>query len=216
MKIKSFKDWIIKENAINLIEGEEMVDTIGYHVSNKVFDQFDDKRLGSNTFQSQQSGKHKIYSIDSFFGHQFVEDPNFLYQYKKRDLLGNLMYKVNLRIGKTAIINIKKLIAECPDYQTALQCKQQLQQAGHNGMRLIGGESNRLTNNTLVAFSSNSIRIRSLKNLKTGMEIQAKNGSFQDQINALKNDQQHMKKVNSIAVDPKNQPENINQLPLKS
>lgn len=64
------------ENQLYL--GNENIETIGYHVSKSIFDFFDDSKLGSNTYQSQAN---KIFSIDSFLGHQFFPDPETLYQH---------------------------------------------------------------------------------------------------------------------------------------
>jgi hypothetical protein len=173
-----------------LIDGEENIDTIGYHVSNAVFDQFDDSRIGR---QQSNVGSHGKYSVDSFLGHQFYPDANFLYQYQGRsDLLGNFMYKVNLRIGKAAVIDIYKLKNVATTPEIAAKIKNQLQSMGYNGIRLVGGGKGKLMGNTIVAFSSQPIRIRSLKNLKTGQELKAKDGPFAQQIQQLKANPQHM------------------------
>ena len=61
---------------------------------------------------------------------------------------------------------------------------------------MVGGGEGKLMNNTLIALSSRSVRIRSVKNLKTGTELQAKNGSFQQQVDRLKSDPAHMNYLN--------------------
>jgi hypothetical protein len=204
-----YEMWKLLEETAPLVEGEENINTIGYHVSSVVFNQFDDNRLGSNTFQN---GLHKMYSVDSFFGHQFYEDPNALYNYSQRKFLGYYMYKVNLRIGKAAVINIRKLKQICPDPPAASALKQQLLQAGYNGMRLFGGGKGRLTDNTVVAFSANSIRIRSVKNLRTGTELKAKDGPFQQQIDRLRSNPKYTQQAKAVSVTPETQPPNLSQL----
>ena len=185
--MKRFSEWLQTEESTDdiesLIEATENVDTIGYHVSKNIFDKFDDNHLGNNTLKTASN----IYSIDSLFGHQFVEDPNVLYNYSNLSLLGSYMYKANLRLGKTATINIFKLKnanpATDPQSITRIkQFKQLLLQQGFGGVRFVGGASGKLMNNTLCALNSNVIRIRSVKNLNTGTELKAKDGPFKDQI----------------------------------
>jgi hypothetical protein len=176
------------EDFSSLIDGTENVDTIGYHVSKAVFDQFDDNRLGGNT-QGGYGTDHTLYSVDSLLGHQFVDNPQRLLTYPKIGMLGGYMYKVNLRLGRTADINLQKLMAFFPktdprSVERVKQFRAWLLQQGFGGVRITGGKEGKLMNNTVVALSAKFVRIRSVKNMKTGTELQAKNGPFQTQIAA--------------------------------
>jgi hypothetical protein len=182
LNFKSYYESSIQD-IYSLIESVENVDTIGYHVSKHIFDAFDDAYLGNNTLKTSSN----LYSIDSLFGYQFVESPDILYHYSNLNLLGSYMYKVNLRLGKTARINFFNLRNTLPksDPQSlmkAKELKQLLLQEGFGGIRFVGGAAGKLMNNALCALNSNLIRIRSVKNLKTGTELKAKDGSFKDQI----------------------------------
>jgi hypothetical protein len=186
-----FRQFLEEDDDIfqQLIVGEENVDTIGYHVSKFVFDQFDDNRLGGNT-QGGYGQKHTLYSVDSLLGHQFTEDPTQLTNYKNIGLLGGFMYKVNLRLGKTAIININQLRKTFPEtdpnsISAAKEFRKWLLAKGFGGVRITGGVAGKLMSNTLVALSAQSIHIRSIKNLKTGTEIKAKDGSLKLQVNQM-------------------------------
>jgi hypothetical protein len=164
--------------------------TIGYHVSKAVFsgNAFDDSRLGSNTQESAIGTK--IYSIDSVLGHQFVEDPNILTDYDRLNLLGDKMYKANLRPGKVAVIEFKKLENFFPridptSVKRAKQFRTWLLNQGYGGVRIIGSGVGNLTNNALCILSSSFIKIRSIKNLKSGTELKSKDGDFDQQIQQI-------------------------------
>ena len=166
---------------------ENIPDTIGYHVSKAVFsgNAFDDSRLGSNT-QASPIGA-KIYSVDSLLGHMFVEDPNLLTGYKNLNLLGDKMYKANLRPGKVAVIQFESLRQAFPKSdpgspERVKQFRSWLLTQGYGGVRIVGSGAGNLTNNAISILSSAFIKIRSIKNLKTGTELKSKDGDFDQQI----------------------------------
>lgn len=202
MEFRKFLELEEQPNYSTLIKGTEDVNTIGYHVSKAIFDNFDDNRLGGNT-QGSYGSKHNIYSIDSLLGHQFIDNPQALLNYGNLSMLGGYMYKVNLRLGKTADLNINDLKQffsknDPSSVQKVQQFRQWLLQQGYGGVRITGAAVGKLMNNTLVALSSKFIQIRSVKNLKTGTELQAKNGSFAQQIQQINQQKQN-------AAQPQNQ-----------
>lgn len=150
---------------------------IAYHRSKVVFDQFDDRFLAGNTYRKDIENYH----TDSFLGHQFIEDPDVLLNYKKPDRLGYNFYQVRLNLDQIAVIDVAEFAAAAQTPDQARTFKAQLMETGFNGVRFIDPGDHfpgRLMKNTLVALSAASVEIVQVSDLQNGSVLRASAGSL--------------------------------------
>lgn len=182
-----------------LVRGSESVpNLIAYHVSKSgnLFDAFSDKFLGSSSL-----GGTNVWSLDSLLGHCFHPGRNTLYGYQDRaELLGGFMYKANLRLGKTATIDIYEFRKAFKNATAAdvVAFRNALRLQGYGGVHMVGGKAGKLSSDMYIALTSQHVKIRSVKNLKTGTELQAKSGPFSKQVAALRANPEHKLKAKEL------------------